>query len=359
MREKEELHRNAETLPAAGGDIQALARSLGSLCAGLAGARVFLTGGTGFFGKWLLNLFLGLREACGLDVSLTVLSRDPGRFLAANPAFGGRAGLSFIEGDVRTFEAAPAAAFDWVIHGATPASARLDREAPDEMRSIVVDGTRRVLDLTRACGAGRLLYVSSGAVYGPQPPGVSHLPETFDGKPDTAYGKGKKQAEAMCLEASAGRFECVIARPFAFVGPYLPLDAHFAVGNFIRDCLENRPVVIRGDGTPLRSYLYAADLVEWLLTILLRGEAGRAYNVGSDEAISISELAYLVRECVGTHNEIVVCEKRVQGSLPPRYVPSVDRAKSELKLFQRYTLSESIRRTAAWHRDLQGNASPC
>lgn len=352
MRKKEEQRRGAETLPAAAGDIEALARSLGPLCAGLAGARVLLTGGTGFFGKWLLNLFLGLREACSLDVSLTVLSRDPGRFLAANPAFGGRAGLSFLEGDVRTFEAAPSAAFDWVIHGATPASARLDREDPDEMRSVVVDGTRRVLGLAGACGTRRLLYVSSGAVYGPQPPGVSHLPETSGGEPATAYGKGKKQAEAMCLEASDGRFECVIARPFAFVGPHLPLDAHFAVGNFIRDCLENRPVMIRGDGTPLRSYLYAADLVEWLLTILLRGENGRAYNVGSEEAISISGLAHLVRERAGTGNEIVIEGTHKPGLPVQRYVPSTQRAQRELGLQQHISLPDAIDRTLSWHSKL-------
>ena len=209
-----------------------------------------------------------------------------------------------------------------------------------------------MLVFAKRCGAGRLLYVSSGAVYGPQPTGVSHLPETFEGEPDTAYGEGKKQAEAMCLEASDGRFECVIARPFAFVGPHLPLDAHFAVGNFIRDCLENRPVVIRGDGTPLRSYLYAAELAEWLLTILLRGRHGSAYNVGSEEAISIRNLAHLVRERAGTSNEIIV-ESTHDPDLPvQRYVPSTQRAQLELGLRQRISLPEAIDRTLSWHSKL-------
>jgi len=316
------------------------------------GGRVLLTGGTGFLGRWLLRCLLALRHAGAANLSATVLSRDPGRLLSGCPEFAGCDGLDFIIGDVRTFSLPPPTRFDWVIHGATPTSARLDREAPGEMRSVVVDGTRRVLGLAGACGAGRLLYVSSGAVYGPQPTGVSHLPETFEGEPDTAYGEGKKQAEAMCLEASAGRFECVIARPFAFVGPHLPLDAHFAVGNFIRDCLENRPVVIRGDGTPLRSYLYAAELAEWLLTILLRGRHGSAYNVGSEEAISIRNLAHLVRERAGTSNEIIV-ESTHDPDLPvQRYVPSTQRAQRELGLRQRISLSEAIDRTLSWHSKL-------
>lgn len=322
---------------------------LADLLAPGGGGRVLLTGGTGFFGRWLLRCLLALRQAGAANISATVLSRDPGRLLSGCPEFAGCDGLDFIVGDVRAFSIPPPARFDWVIHGATPASARLDREDREETRSVVVDGTRRVLDLTRACGAGRLLYVSSGAVYGPQPPGVSHLPETSGGEPDTAYGKGKKQAEAMCLEASDGRFECVIARPFAFVGPHLPLDAHFAVGNFIRDCLENRPVVVRGDGTPLRSYLYAAELAEWLLTILLRGKDGRAYNVGSEEAISISELAHLVRERAGTDNGIIVEGTHKPGLPARRYVPSTQRAQRELGLQQHISLPDAIDRTLSWH----------
>jgi dTDP-glucose 4,6-dehydratase len=226
----------------------------------------------------------------------------------------------------------------------------LDQDDPEEMYSDITEGTRHLLEVAKRCEARRLLYISSGAVYGTQPPGLSHIPETYEGIPTTAYGLGKKASEQLCLDASTGRFECVIARPFAFVGPYLPLDTHFAIGNFIRDCLENRPIVIRGDGTPLRSYLYAADLAAWLWTLLLRGEHGRAYNIGSEDAIAIRDLACLVRECAGTQNEILVQEQTKAGVLPARYVPSVARVRQELGLSPHYSLSDSIRRTIAWHQ---------
>jgi dTDP-glucose 4,6-dehydratase len=312
--------------------------------------RIFLTGGTGFFGKWMLHSFIVLRDACGSDLSLTVLSRDPRQFLDNHPEFAGQNGLTFIPGDVRAFDFREFPSFDVVLHGATAASAKLEKENPDEMYSVITEGTRHVLDFVRHCGASRLLFMSSGAVYGPQQPHHSFLSETDAGDPASSYGQGKKVAEQLCLDASAGRFDCVIARPFAFVGPYLPLDTHFAIGNFIRDCLENRPIVIRGDGTPLRSYLYAADLAEWLWTILLKGESGRAYNVGSDQAISILDLAYLVRECAGTNNPIQVLGTPDPKVLPPRYVPSIERARKELGLDVRCPLKDAITQTLDWHR---------
>ncbi|MEI7851284.1 MAG: NAD(P)-dependent oxidoreductase, partial [Kiritimatiellales bacterium] len=247
--------------------------------------RIFLTGGTGLFGKWLLDRFQGL------EAEVVVLSRAPDQFLRQFPMFGKNPNVTFVRGDVRDFEF-PAGQFDYVIHAATEASEKLERENPAEMYFVIVDGTRRVIEFSKQAGIKRLLYVSSGAVYGVQPPELSYVPETFPCNPVTAYGKGKLKAEQLCLESG---LETVIARPFAFVGPWLPLDAHFAIGNFIGNCLRNEPIEIKGDGTPMRSYMYGSDLAEWLLTILLKGHSGEAYNVGSEEAISISDLAQLIR----------------------------------------------------------------
>jgi dTDP-glucose 4,6-dehydratase len=311
----------------------------------LTGSRIFLTGGTGFFGKCLLDRFQTM------ETELTVLSRDPDRFLMKFPNFGHRPNVTFIQGDVRDFNF-PSGRFDYVIHAATEVNAALEREHPEELVSVIVDGTKRILEFSKQAEVKRLLYVSSGAVYGVQPPELSHIPETFPCKPVTVYGKGKLQAEKLCVDSG---IETVIARGFAFVGPWLPLDTHFAIGNFIGNCLRNEPIEIKGDGTPLRSYLYGSDLAEWLLTILLRGRPGRAYNVGSDEAISVLELAQLVRKCAGTQNEIAVHGKPIDGVLPSRYVPSVDRAERELGLRPQHSLSDAIRLTIAWHQQIQGS----
>jgi len=311
---------------------------------------VFLTGGTGFFGKSMIQRLADSKESLSVHFSLTVLSRDPSAFLAACPQLKQLQNLSFVQGDVRTF-VFPEAPFDAIIHAATPASATLEQQNPEEMRSIVVDGTRHVLDFAKQCDCKRFLMTSSGAVYGVQPPTLTHIPETFPCNPVSAYGRGKFEAEQMCIEAGEKHgFAAILPRCFALVGPYLPLDIHFAIGNFIRDCLNNRPIIINGDGTPLRSYLYADDLVEWLFKILLQGVHAHPYNVGSEQALSIFDLACLVRKCAGTTNDVLVRQEPVKGRPSLRYVPSIDRAKRELGLTITVGIEEAIRRTLAYHQ---------
>lgn len=326
-------------------DLDAVAERLSAIGRSLCGCRLLLTGGTGFFGKWLLLSFQRLSVLCDDTVSLTVLSRDPNRFLQAHPEFARQRGLSFLCGDVRSFSVPSGITYDFVIHGATAASAQLDQENPGEMFSVVADGTRHVLDVARECGTRRLLYVSSGAVYGPQPPSLTHLLETHEGTPTTAYGRGKKYSEQLCFEASSASLECVIARPFAFVGPYLPLDIHYAIGNFIRDALANRPIIVSGDGRPCRSYMYAADLAVWLWAFLLSGKNGAAYNVGSPEAISIADLAHLVSRLHGSSSEVHVKGAPDVSAPAPRYVPDTRLAETSLGLRRHYTLSDAVLRT--------------
>lgn len=307
----------------------------------LTGKRIFLTGGTGFFGKWLLNFFKTV------ETDVVVLSRNPPGFLAQFPMFANSPRITFVHGDIRDFPF-PDGRYDYVIHAATEAGTKLEHENPAEMQSVIEDGTRRVLQFSKQSGAKRLLYVSSGAVYGVQPPVLPHVEETFSCNPVTAYGRGKLQAEQMCRDFG---IETVIARCFAFVGPWFPLDADFAIGNFIGNCLKNESIEIKGDGTPMRSYMYGSDLVDWLLTLLVKGRAGEAYNVGSDVCISIAELAQTVRSVAGTGNEIRIRQQPQQGNLPSRYIPSVQKAKDELGLRVQVSLAESISQTIRWVRE--------
>ena len=158
-------------------------------------------------------------------------------------------------------------------------------------------GTRRILEvLATKSSKVRLLLLSSGAVYGRLPAGMLSVSEDWSGAPDpldpaSAYGEGKRVSELLCSMATAMNpdFEVAIARCFAFVGPHLPLDKHFAIGNFISAALRGEDIQIHGDGTPLRSYLYAADLSYWLWVMLFDAPSNRAYNVGGSEGISIQD----------------------------------------------------------------------
>lgn len=298
--------------------------------------RVFITGGTGFFGKSILD-YLKRHPDFRADDEWTILSRDPERFQSQNAALldQGRK-IRFVAGDVRNFKAE--GRYDAIIHAATAAVTTM---ADDEMTSTIVEGTRHVLDFAKSCGARKILLTSSGAVYGPQSAPVG---EDAPCNPVTAYGKGKLAAERMCVESG---LDAKIVRCFAFVGPYLNRDIHYAIGNFIRDCLAGEPIVIKGDGTPHRSYLYADDLVEWLFAVLDRGISCRPYNVGSPEGLSICDLAERVRTALNSKSDIRVLGVRVPGAPPSVYVPDVSRAKRELGLGVTVGFAEAIRRSSA------------
>lgn len=296
-------------------------------------AGIFITGGTGFFGKSMLDY--RLRHPGVKWPDWTILTRDPGRFMKRYPTLARQPGVRFRQGDVRTFDFR-SERYEAVIHAATDAVTTLP---DDEMTSVIVEGTRHVIDFAKACGASKLMMTSSGAVYGPQTTSVS---EDSPCNPVTAYGKGKLVAEGMCMNSG---LHALIPRCFAFVGTYLNRGIHFAIGNFMQNCIDNQPIVIKGDGTPRRSYLYADDLVEWLLAILDRGESCRPYNVGSDKSFSIRQLAEEVRLALGTGNEIQVLGTSVDGPASV-YVPDISRAKLELGLKVAVELPDAIRLSA-------------
>jgi dTDP-glucose 4,6-dehydratase len=322
----------------------------------LQGARLFITGGTGFIGCWLLESLAQANQRLGLGAEALVLTRNPAAFARKAPHLAGRPDIRFQAGDVRDF-AFPAGRFSHVIHAATEASATLNQEHPEVMLDTIVTGTRRALDFAAQCGARQFLLTSSGAVYGRQPAAISHMTEDYGGGPDVtdpqnAYAEGKRTSELLCaIYARQHGFEVKVARIYALVGPYLPLDIHFAMGNFIRDALAGGPIKVNGDGTPYRSYLYAADLAIWLWTILVRGANNRPYNVGSRQALTIAQTAEAVSRALPGHLRVEIMQKPVPGRPAARLVPDTTRAHQELGLREWVPLEEGIRRTAQWSQN--------
>lgn len=316
-------------------------------------AHLFITGGTGFIGRWMLESLRHAERRLGLGIRATILTRDPARFMRTAPHLAGHPGFAFIGGDVRDF-AEPAGEFSHVIHAATDASAALNEHDPRGMFDTVVGGTRRVLDFCVTKSVRRILFLSSGAVYGRQPQAIERVDEGWLGAPDcldprATYAEAKRAAEMLCA-IYRKQFDCQVsvARIFALLGPFLPLGTHFAAGNFIQDAMQGKPVIITGNGQPLRSYLYASDLAVWLWQMLTSAEAGKAYNVGSDDAISMRSLAARVAAIVG-NGDYRVLGAHDTGWNPGRYVPDTGAIRNDLGVKQTVTLDEAIRRTALWH----------
>ena len=314
----------------------------------LRGKSLFITGGTGFFGKWLLAGLLSANDELSLGIKLSVLSRNPSRFQREFPEEANRGDIRFLGGDVVSFPTEHRR-FDYLIHAAADTTAFTSNADEQKRSHAIVEGTRHMLDFARESSAQRFLNISSGAVYGAfasQPSGAKE--DDCDlAQPLTPYGEAKREAERLCRESGV---DFVTARAFAFLGPYLPLDAHFAAGNFLRDAMRGGPILVRGDGTALRSYLHPADLVVWLLRILLRGQRARAYNVGSDEVVSTAQLARRIAEAVLPTPEVVIQSVQPQG--PQNiYLPNIARARTELKLDVTISLHDAIARTLDFLRD--------
>ncbi len=323
------------------------------------GKRLFITGGTGFFGCWLLESFLRANERLNLQTSATVLTRnlpafeEKALYLARNPA------LVFQTGDVSSFDF-PTGNFSYIIHAATDV---YDKTSPLQTIDTIVSGTRRVLEFAAQSEAEKVLFVSSGAVYGRQPPTLSHVGEDYGGAPDcininSAYGEGKRMAELLCAAyVEKYDFEVKIARCFAFVGGYLSLGGQLAIGNFIKDALDGKSINISGDGTTVRSYLYAADLAVWLWTILFRGKSCFPYNVGSQAEISIADLAETIVKVSNNEATVKITGKSSGGSsLPERYVPLTHRAFVDLGLQTVVDLESAIKKTLDFYIQLKSGS---
>lgn len=314
----------------------------------LRGSSVFIAGGTGFLGYWLSRSFTYANEVLNLDAHLTILTRNPDAFSQRSPEIAENPAVTILKGDVRTFDL-PDTSFTHIINAATDASVEKLKQFPEQMEETIVEGARRTLELAEKSGAKRYLFVSSGAVYGPQPREMMNIEETYDEEEHLQdppvylpYARGKRTAEHLCAMSTV---HATIARCFAFVGPNMPLDVHYAVGNFIGNAVRNEPIIIKSDGTPVRSYLHTADAAIWLWTMLQKGEKGRAYNVGSGEGHSLKDIAGIVRELSTEKPPITILGNPNPDALPERYVPSVKRAESELGLKQHLGLEQALKRT--------------
>lgn len=322
----------------------------------LQGKKIFITGGTGFFGRSILELITEFNKEKELNLKITILTRDSISFKKKWPNLSDERWVDFVDGDVENF-AFPELKYDYLLHMATPASASLNIEKPIRMFDIIVNGTRNILEFAAKSKVKSVLLTSSGAVYGRQSLGVSHNSETNLCAPHTqdvkaAYGEAKRVAELLGkMYSGMYDFEFKIARCYAFVGPHLDANGTFAIGNFIRDCVNGKKIEVNGDGTSKRSYLNSDDLVLWLFKILINGKNCTPYNVGSDEGLSIKELAEKIANVLKSQAGVVIKERSALGAAIDIYVPSIELAKKELGLNVWTSLEDSIIQTAAAYKN--------
>ncbi len=315
----------------------------------------FISGGTGFFGIWLLMSFIFINRKLKLNSKIILLTRNKDKFLGKHKWLKEYSEISFLQGDITNFNFIEED-IDYIIHAATEASVKLNTEEPLEMFETVVNGTKRILEFAKLKKVKSFLFTSSGAVYGVQPSNIENIAEDYLGSPNisdanSVYGEGKRMAEVLCATYHKKyNLPVKTARCYAFIGPFLALDTHFAAGNFIRNVINEEDIIIEGDGTTYRSYMYSADLAIWLWTILFKGKNNNPYNVGSNQSISISELANLILKESKSKQTNIIIKTPLSNKPVLRYVPDINKAINELHLKVYTEIEKGVRKTIDFNK---------
>ncbi len=341
-------------------DAEAVLAGRTASLAALRGQHLFISGGTGFLGTWLLELVKVLNERHDFGLRVTVFSRNARAFASRWPHLGSVKWAAFLEGDIRYFSDLPRDV-RYIIHAAALTDRRLFASQPGAVAETNSVGTLRLLRAANLLeDLQKFVLLSSGLVYGAQPWEQPQIDENFAGplrcnEVNAVYAESKRFAEVVAQCAiSESKLPVVTLRPFAFVGPYQSLQLPWAVTDFIRDSLNGGPIRIMGDGATVRSIMYASDYAFWVLAALAGGRARETYNVGSPEPIDLRALAGLITQYFSPVPEIRTRVGQV-GHDRNRLVPSVAKAATELGLQVTVPLPEAIQRTITWHRHQQSS----
>ncbi len=307
---------------------------------------VLITGCTGFVGRNVLAALIKLNVFRKGLLEIVCVSRNSGLLLSHIPK---SENIKLLDWDISLPLNCSLPNLDFVFHLAGETGRSDIVTEGKNISATNVLGTFNVLEATRRSTNPKILLASSGAVYDNELNGQnlftesSPIAEEADGQAES-YQQSKIRAESILLDAMAnGSVEVVIARLFTFVGPYMASIANYAIASFLRDCLLDRVVRITGDGTSVRSYQYSEDLGKWLIHMLLFAENGSIYNVGSDKAISMKDLAETVcTVCKNANGFETLFSSQAKSTF---YVPDTNKAKTELGLTNEVGLLEAIRTT--------------
>ena len=336
-------------------DAESVLSSRTELLRPLAGSHIFVSGGTGFLGTWLLELIAVLNERHDFRLRVTVFSRKARAFAAGCPHLGSQPWVRFVDGEIRYLAELPRET-QYVVHAAALTDRRLFASHPTAVAETNSLGTLRLLQA--AClleDVRKIVVLSSGLTYGTLPRELATVKEDFMGSVrcddvNAVYAESKRFAEVLAHCAiSESKLPVVMLRPFAFIGPYQSLQLPWAVTDFLRDSLNGSSIRIMGEGNTVRSLMYASDYAYWTLAALARGKARATYNVGSPHPIDLLSLARMITQHFSPPPEILTNVGQSSHETT-RLVPCVEKAQRELGVGVTVSLPDAIQKTITWHR---------
>lgn len=309
--------------------------------------EVLITGGSGFIGIWLTQLLIYLNDKYNFNITLYLIARHTNSGL--DTIIENRKDVVFIKGDIRNIREFPKDV-SYIVHAASSPDNRIYMSNPIDSMSIIADGTKNSMENALLLEKlEKIVHLSSGQIYGSLD---SHnITENDCGKLNSnsitaIYPEAKRYAETLTnAYRSLHKLPIVQVRPFSFIGPFMSLNKPWAINSFIRDVIKTNNIRILGNGKPVRSYMYPTDMVLWILTILLHGKSGAAYNLGSDMGISLEEVAQKIKNIVGNNVSIEILNMNTSCS---EFVPNIDYVKQELGLNITVNIDDTLKQSLVW-----------
>jgi dTDP-glucose 4,6-dehydratase len=321
---------------------------------------ILITGGTGFMGKWITEMIDYINTTCSFNIKVILLGRDIEKFKKDVPHLAKKSFVKLIEQDVRNLHDLPDC-IGWVIHAAGTPDNREHASQPLRTIETFYKGTLSVLDTCfRLPNLQKMLHISSHQVYGnvetDKPISENSLGKVECNSVNSAYAESKRMAETLCaIYRNQQHLPITIIRPFAFVGPYQSLEKPWAINNFIRDGLLGGPIRILGNGETIRSYLYGSDMAYWILKALTVGKLGSTYNVGSEQSISLNDLAQKIADTIDKKIAIVSKSSKETYQHISVAVPDTSKIMHDTNVKTVFSLEDALKRTIRWQQAIGNN----
>jgi len=355
-------------------DLEDICRRLESEFSAMQGKTLFISGGAGFLGHYLVQSVLHWNRTHGGEPPIKIIASD--NYIRGVPewltALEGDPALTLLRHDITDPLPDDLGPLDFIIHAASIASPIYYRRYPIETMDANVNGLRLLLERCRKQQAAGhpmsgFLFFSTSEIYGDPTPDQIPTPETYRGNvsctgPRACYDESKRYGETLCVNF-ARQYDMPItsARPFNNYGPGLKITDRRVIPDFARDLFAGNDLVLLSDGSPTRTFCYVADAIVGYFKILVRGRAGEAYNIGNETPeISMLTLAGKLAESAsdlfGYAGKVVRNVSGDQDYLtdnPQRRCPIIAKAREELDFEPEVSFEEGLRRTLVWYRDNQ------
>lgn len=281
----------------------------------LANKTILITGATGLIGFTLVNAILTASQKYRLDIRIVALIRNLEK---AKAMFGEDSGfIEFIVSDI-TQKVHVDGPIDYIVHAANQTSSKAFISEPIETIRTAIEGTQNMLELAREKNSTSFAFLSSMEVYG-TPSTDEKITESHPTNLNTmavrtCYPESKRMCESLCASyASEYGISAKVIRLTQTFGPGVSYNDGRVFADFTRCALEGHDIILHTKGETKRNYLYTADAATAVLTVLLKGKSGEAYNAANEETYcSIYEMANLVaKHCAQGKIKVIIQEEDI------------------------------------------------